>query len=285
HKELLISPEEANNLKPSEVTLLCTGSQGEPLAALSRIAEGTHKQIKIRPDDIVIFSSSAIPGNALSISRTINKLYLKGVKVFTNTLLSDLHTSGHANIEELKLMIRLLMPKYLMPFHGDYRMLKNHANIGIECDIPKENTFVLENGNILTLKNHIITKSKERVSGDDVYVDGNRIGEIGSAVLRDRKIMANDGILVIIANIDMKKRELLIKPNVTTRGFILVNENEELIKKIEDTSTTIIQNELKNTNDSTNEIKSKIIGEIIPFIENLTGRRPIILPIITEITK
>lgn len=285
HKELLISPEEANNLKPNEVTLLCTGSQGEPLAALSRIAEGTHKQIKIRPDDIVIFSSSAIPGNALSISRTINKLYLRGVKVFTNTLLSDLHTSGHANIEELKLMIRLLMPKYLMPFHGDYRMLKNHANIGIECDIPKENTFVIENGNILTLKNHVITKAKERVSGEDVYVDGNRIGEIGSAVLRDRKIMANDGILVIIANIDMKKRELLIKPNVTTRGFILVNENEELIKRIEDTSSTIIQNELKNTNDSTNEMKSKIISEIIPFIENLTGRRPIILPIITEITK
>lgn len=285
HKELLISPEEANNLKPSEVTLLCTGSQGEPLAALSRIADGTHKQIKIRPDDIVIFSSSAIPGNALSISRTINKLYLKGVKVFTNTLLSDLHTSGHANIEELKLMIRLLMPKYLMPFHGDYRMLKNHANIGIECDIPKENTFVLENGNILTLKNHVIKKAKEKVSGEDVYVDGNRIGEIGSAVLRDRKIMANDGILVIIANIDMKKRELLIKPNVTTRGFILVNENEELIKKIEDTSTTIIQNVLKNTNNSANEIKPKIISEIIPFIENLTGRRPIILPIITEITK
>ena len=285
HKELLISPEEANNLKPSEVTLLCTGSQGEPLAALSRIADGTHKQIKLRPDDIVIFSSSAIPGNALSISRTINKLYLKGVKVFTNTLLSDLHTSGHANVEELKLMIRLLMPKYLMPFHGDYRMLKNHANIGIECDIPKENTFVLENGDILTFKNHVITKAKETVSGEDVYVDGNRIGEIGSAVLRDRKIMANDGILVIIANIDMKKRELLIKPNVTTRGLILVNENEELIKKIEDSSTTIITNELKNTKDTTNEMKSKIISEIIPFIENLTGRRPIILPIITEIEK
>lgn len=285
HKELLISPEEANNLKPSEVTLLCTGSQGEPLAALSRIAEGNHKQIKLRPDDIVIFSSSTIPGNALSVSRTINKLYLKGVKVFTNTLLSDLHTSGHANIEELKLMIRLLMPKYLMPFHGDYRMLKNHANIGIECGIPKKNTFVIENGDILSLKNHVITKSREKVSGEDVYVDGNRIGEIGSAVLRDRKIMANDGILVILANIDMKKRELLIKPNVTTRGFILVNENEELIKKIEDTSTTIIQNELKNTKDSSNEMKPKIISEIIPFIEKLTGRRPIILPIITEIER
>ena len=117
HKDIIISPEEANNLKPGEVTILCTGSQGEPLAALSRIANGTHKQIKLRPDDIVVFSSSPIPGNALSIGRTINKLYLQGVKVFTNTSFNDIHTSGHANIEELKLMIRLLMPKYLMPFH------------------------------------------------------------------------------------------------------------------------------------------------------------------------
>ena len=174
HKDLLITAEEANNLKPNEVCLLCTGSQGEPLAALSRIADGTHRQIKIRPDDIVIFSSSPIPGNALGISRTINKLYLKGVKVYTNTSLSELHTSGHANIEELKLMIRLINPKYLMPFHGDYRMLKNHANVGIECGIPKENTFVLQNGDILILKKHTITKSNETVPAGDVYVDGNR---------------------------------------------------------------------------------------------------------------
>lgn len=169
------------------------------------MADGTFRQISLRPDDIVIFSSSPIPGNAVSISRTINKLYLKGIKVFTNTSLSELHTSGHANQEELKLMIRLINPKYLMPFHGDYRMLKRHANLGVECGIPKENTFVVENGDILILKNHVITKSKEKVSGEDIYVDGNRIGEVGSVVLRDRKIMANDGILVVIANIDMEK--------------------------------------------------------------------------------
>ena len=151
HKELLVSPEEANNLKPGEVTILCTGSQGEPLAALSRISNGTHKQIKLRPDDVVIFSSSAIPGNALSISKTINKLYLKGVKVYTNSSLADLHTSGHANEEEIKLMIRLIKPRYLMPFHGDYRMLKRQADIGISCGIPKENTFILKNGDSLIL--------------------------------------------------------------------------------------------------------------------------------------
>lgn len=285
HKEIIITPEEAKNLKPSEVCLLCTGSQGEPLAALSRMADGTFKQISLRPDDIVIFSSSPIPGNALSISRTINKLYMKGVKVFTNTSLSELHTSGHANQEELKLMIRLIKPSYLMPFHGDYRMLKRHANIGVECGIPKENTFVLENGDILTLKDHIITKSKEKVSGEDIYVDGNRIGEVGSVVLKDRKIMSNDGILVVIANINIEKRTLLIKPNITTRGFILVNENEELIKEIEDKAHNIIKEKLENTKDGINDIKSKIITDLIPFIEEKTGRRPIILPVIIDIKK
>ena len=284
HKELFVSPEEANHLKPGEVTILCTGSQGEPLAALSRIADGTHKQIKLRPDDIVIFSSSAIPGNALSISKTINKLYLKGVKVFTNTSLSDLHTSGHANIEELKLMIRLINPKYLMPFHGDYRMLKNHANIGIGCGIPKENTFVLQNGDILSMVKGKITKSGN-IPAPDVYVDGNRIGEIGGAVLRDRKIMASDGILVVIANINMKKRELLIKPNITTRGFVLINENEELLHKIETLATNSIKEKLKDPSATFSDIKSQITNDLIPYVFHLTGRKPIILPVILDIKK
>lgn len=284
HKELLVSPEEANNLKPGEVTILCTGSQGEPLAALSRISNGTHKQIKLRPDDIVIFSSSAIPGNALSISKTINKLYLQGVKVYTNNTLTDLHTSGHANEEEIKLMIRLIKPKYLMPFHGDYRMLKKQADIGINCCIPKENTFILKNGDSLVLKNHVITKG-ESMPGADVYVDGNRIGEVGSAVLKDRKIMANDGILVVIANIDMHKKELLIKPNITTRGFILVNENEELIKKIENKAEQIIKADLQEPKVNYNNLKSSISEQLYPFINELTGRKPIILPIILDIKR
>lgn len=284
HKELLVTPEEANNLKPGEVAILCTGSQGEPLAALSRISNGTHKQIKLKPDDVVIFSSSAIPGNALSITKTINKLCLKGVKVYTNSSLADLHTSGHANEEEIKLAIRLFKPKYLMPFHGDYRMLKRQADIGINCGIPKENTFILKNGDSLILKDHVITKG-ESMPGADVYVDGNRIGEIGSAVIKDRKIMANDGILVVIVNVNMKKRELLIKPNITTRGFVLVNENEELIHKIEDKAETIIKSELTNPKTTFQSLKSDITEELYPFINNLTGRKPIILPIILDIKK
>ncbi len=284
HKELLISPEEANNLKPGEVTILCTGSQGEPLAALSRISNGTHKQIKLRPDDIVIFSSSAIPGNALSIAKTINKLYLKGVKVYTNSTLTDLHTSGHANEEEIKLMIRLIKPKYLMPFHGDYRMLKKQADIGINCGIPKENTFILKNGDSLVLKDHVITRG-ESMPGADIYVDGNRIGQVGSAVLKDRKIMANDGILVVIINTDMKKRELLIKPNITTRGFILVNENEELIHQIENKAEEIIQSDLKDPRMNFTTLKTDITEKLYPYIYDLTGRKPIILPIILDIKR
>ncbi len=284
HKELLITPDEVKNYKPGEIAILCTGSQGEPLAALSRMSTNSHKHIKLRPDDIVIFSSSAIPGNALSISKIINKLYLNGVRVYTNKALSDLHTSGHANEEELKLMIRLINPKYLMPFHGDYRMLKHHANLGIDCGIPKENTFVIKNGDTLNLINHKITKG-ESMPGADIYVDGNRIGEIGSTVIKDRKSMANDGILVVIINVDMKKRELLIKPNITTRGFIQVNENEELIKKIENLAEKIIKEQLSDPHSTFAIIKNELVSKLIPYINELTGRKPIILPVILDIKK
>ena len=283
HKEILITPEEAKNVKAKDLCILCTGTQGEPLAALSRMSNGTHRHIKLTPEDVVIFSSSAIPGNALSIYKTINNLYLKGVKVYTSAGLSELHTSGHANEEEIKLMIRLIKPKYLMPFHGEYRMLKKQANIGIACGIPKENTFIINNGDSLILKNHVITKGPS-YSGQDVYVDGNRVGEIGGSVIKDRKIMANDGILVVIANIDMKKNILLLKPNITTRGFILVNENEELIKKIEYKSNEIITKSLENK-DNINTIKSNLTEELYSFIYSLTERKPIILPIIIDIKK
>ena len=285
HKDIFVTPEVANTLKPHEVCILCTGSQGEPLAALSRITNGTHKQIHLHPDDVVVFSSSPIPGNALSISKTINKLYLRGVKVYTTNVFKNLHTSGHANQEELKLAIRLIKPKYLMPFHGEYRMLKMHANIGIDCGIPKENTFILKNGEMLSLINHQIKKSSESLEDNDIYIDGSRIGEVSTQVIRDRRIMSNDGILVVIANIDMKNRKLLIKPNITTRGFILVNENEELIHKIEGIASNAINNKLSDKNSNFNDIKSQITADLFPAIYELTGRKPIILPVILDIKK
>ena len=284
HKEILINAEELKTLKPNEVTILCTGTQGEPLAALSRMSAGTHKQVKLTPNDIVIFSSSAIPGNALSISKTINKLYLQGVKVYTSSSLADLHTSGHANEEEIKLLMKLIKPKYLMPFHGEYRMLKKQANIGIACGIKKENTFIIKNGESLILKDHVITRGPI-YSGQDVYVDGSRIGEIGSAVIKDRKIMASDGILVVIINVNMKEKKLLIKPNITTRGFILVNENEELIKKIETKTEQITNEALKDKKINFISLKEIITENLYPYINYLTGRKPIILPIILDIKK
>ena len=280
-KSIIITAEEANHLKPSEVCLLCTGSQGEPLAALSRIASGTHRQITLMPNDVVIFSSSPIPGNAASVSKTINKLYKKGVKVFTNSM-TDIHSSGHANQDELKLMIRLFKPKYFVPYHGEFRMLKMHADLGIVCGVNKENTFVLENGDVLALsKNELFRDGK--VQAGEVYVDGSRIGDVGSAVIKDRILMSNNGILVIIANIDTKNKILLGSPAITTRGYILVNENADLIKEIQNKAGEIINNELKKKIFNFNDMKSEMINGLMPILSDKTGRVPIILPIVMDI--
>ena len=280
-KDIVITAEEANHMKPSEVCLLCTGSQGEPLAALSRIASGTHRQITLMPDDVVIFSSSPIPGNGASVSKTINKLYKKGVKVFTNAM-SEIHSSGHANQEELKLMIRLFKPKYFVPYHGEFRMLKTHADLGVMCGVDKENTFVLENGDVLNLHKGVVTPGG-KVQAGEVYVDGSRIGEVGSAVIKDRILMSNNGILVIIANIDIENKVLLGTPAITTRGYILVNENEDLIKEIQSISQGIINNCLKSKYFNFNDMKSEIINGLMPTLSDKTGRVPIILPIVMDV--
>ena len=279
NKEIFISPEEANTMPDNKVCLLCTGSQGEPLAALSRIANGSHRQINLKASDTVVFSSSAIPGNAVSISRTINKLYLKGVKVYTNTSLSDVHTSGHASEEELKLMLRLIKPKYFMPFHGEYRMLKRHADIAVMCDIPKENTFVLSNGDVLNIKDGIITRG-ENIQAGDSYVDGNRIGDIDNIVIKERKMMAQDGIIIITLGINNNK--LITKPSITTRGFVLVNDNIELLHDLENRCKVIVENKLKNK-VSYNEIKTSLITELSNYTDELVGRSPTILPVIMEV--
>lgn len=281
-KNIIISAEEANKLEPSKVCLLCTGSQGEPLAALSRIASGTHKQIKLIPNDIVIFSSSPIPGNSSSVSATINKLYLKGVTVYTNGDTFDIHSSGHANQEELKLMIRLFKPTYFAPYHGEYRMLKTHADLAIECDIPKQNTFILNNGDVLNMSKGEI-KKHGHIQAGDTYVDGSRIGDVSNIVIKDRMLMSNNGILAIIINIDSKNKTLLNTPLVTTRGYILVNESTELIKEIEMICKKIINQKLKNKNVNFNDIKTDLINNLMPFLSEQTGRIPIILPIIMDI--
>lgn len=281
-KSIFIEANQAKDMKHNEVCILCTGTQGEPLAALSRIANGTHKQISLLPDDLVVFSSSPIPGNASSINNVINKLYLKGVKVFTNTDLADVHTSGHAKQEEQKLMLRLIQPEYFMPMHGEYRMLKQHADTGVLCGVKKENCFILQNGESLVMDKDGIRKGPVVTAGD-VYVDGSRIGDIGSVVIKDRKLMSRDGILVTILNINPMTKKLLLKPNVTTRGFVLVNENTELIQAIEKKIFDVTIHYLNNNNYNYVDLRNTIILELHPFINNLTGRRPIILPVIMEI--
>ncbi|HIS87034.1 MAG TPA: ribonuclease J [Candidatus Caccenecus avistercoris] len=283
-KTIFIDNNEAKGLKKNEICILCTGTQGEPLAALSRIASGTHKQITLMPDDLVVFSSSPIPGNAASINKVINKLYLKGVKVFTNKTFNDVHTSGHAKEEELKWMLRIIKPKYFMPMHGEYRMLKRHTEIAVSCDIPKENTFICKNGDVINIKDGIVTRG-DTVKSGDIYVDGSRIGDVGSQIIKDRKLMSSDGILVTILNINSLTRKLLIKPNVTTRGFIMVNENPELINKIEKKITEIVNTFLANNAYNYTDLKNQIILELYPFINDLTGRHPIILPVIMEVNQ
>ena len=283
-KTMIIDYNKAKTLKKNEICILCTGSQGEPLAALSRIANGVHKQITLMPDDLVVFSSNPIPGNASSVNRVINKLYLKGVQVFTNSEFSDIHASGHGKQEEQKLMLRLIKPEYFMPCHGEYRMLKKHAELGAMCGIPKENIFICKNGDAVILDKdgaHIGTP----VQAGDVYVDGSRIGDIGSVVIKDRKLMSNDGILLVILNINPFTKKLLIKPNVTTRGFVMVNENGELINKIERKITYIVNNTLENNNYNYTDLKNQIILELHPYISELTGRHPIVLPVIMEVKK
>lgn len=283
-KSLFIEANEAKSLKRNEICILCTGSQGEPLAALSRIANGQHKQISLLGDDLVIFSSNPIPGNAESINKIINKLYLKGVKVFTNSEFSDVHTSGHAKEEELKWMLRIIKPKYFMPMHGEYRMLKRHAEIGIDCGVKQENTFICSNGDVLELLNGTVKKNGT-VQAGDVYVDGSRVGDIGSVVIKDRKLMSGDGILITILNINTLTRKLLLKPNVTARGFVLVNENQELMNKIEKKIAEVVNNFLAKGPYTYTDLKNQIILELLPFINNLTGRKPIILPVIMEVNQ
>ena len=281
NKDIFITQEEANKTPNNKLCLLCTGSQGEPLAALSRIANGSHRFIKLQSDDTVIFSSSAIPGNAVSISRTINKLYLRGVKVYTNTSLSDVHTSGHGSEEELKLMLRLINPKYFMPVHGEYRMLKRHAEIGVLCNIPKENTFILGNGEVLEIKNGIVTR-EGNVQAGDTYVDGNKIGDVDNMVMKERKIMSQDGIIIVTFSVN--KNILLSTPNITTRGFVMVNDNLDLLRDLEKVSEGIINNKLKQ-NCNYNEIKNAIITELSNYAYEKTGRKPTILPILMEIKR
>ena len=279
--DVLIDVSEIKKYKPEQITLITTGSQGEPMSALYRIAFGEHDKVRINASDVVVLSSSAIPGNEKLIGKIINALIRNGVKV-VNDSIEEVHVSGHACREELKLMMALTKPKYVMPIHGEFRHLYANKEIAEFMGIPSQNVFISEVGKVLEIDKKS-AKFNGSVPAGNVLVDGAGVGDIGSVVLRDRKHLSEDGLVVVVATVDIKAGYVLSGPDIVSRGFVYVKESEDLMRRARLVVDESLDKVLSRKNCDFAYIKNQIRDDLAKFIFKETKRKPMILPVIMDV--
>lgn len=280
---MLIEPREVDRLSPEKVVILCTGSQGEPMAALSRLASGNFRDVSVYPGDTVILASSPIPGNEKDVTRIIDNLFKLGAKVIYGSGSSTgMHVSGHGYQEDLKLMLTLMKPTYFIPIHGEYRMLHHHRLLAESVGVEEGNTFIIKNGDVVDIENSIARQTRSIPAGD-TYVDGMGVGDVGDIVLRDRKQLSEDGMLVIVITINKGDRKIISGPDTITRGFVYARDSDQLLKEINRLAKKTI-NDLQSENiKQWNIIKQNIKKSVGQYVFAQTKRKPMILPIIIEI--
>ncbi|MGI2750059.1 ribonuclease J [Bacillus cytotoxicus] len=280
---MLIEADEINRLNPEKVAILCTGSQGEPMAALARLASGSYRQVEILPEDTVIIAATPIPGNERNVSRIIDNLFVLGANVIYGTGSSTgMHVSGHAYQEELKLMLTLMKPKYFIPIHGEFRMLHHHSLLAESVGVQKENIFIIKNGDVVDITKQVAYQSR-RIPAGNIYVDGLGIGDVGNALLRDRKQLSEDGMLVIGITLSKTDGDMISGPDIISRGFIYVRDSEEFLKEINQSVVETIQRLQQFYVGQWSVLKKEIREKLSQLIYTSTKRKPMILPIIIEV--
>ncbi|WP_042357175.1 ribonuclease J [Bacillus rubiinfantis] len=280
---MLIDAVEVEKLPPEKVAILCTGSQGEPMAALGRLASGNYRDVSIYPGDTVILAASPIPGNERDVSRIIDQLFQLGAKVIYGSGSSTgMHVSGHGYQEDLKLMLTLMKPTYFIPIHGEYRMLHHHRLLAESVGVEKNNTFIIKNGDVVDIENGVARQTRSVPAGD-TYVDGMGIGDIGEIVLRDRKQLSEDGMMVIVITLSKNERHIIQGPDTITRGFVYVKNSEDLLKQVNQLVKKTVQDMQTDNIRQWNVIKQNIKKTVGQYLFTQTKRKPMILPIIIEI--
>jgi len=280
-ENVLVSIDEISSYPSERITILTTGSQGEPMSALTRMAMSDHRRVKIASGDTVIISASPIPGNEKLVAKTINQLFYLGAEVIHESV-SGIHVSGHASQEELKLMINLVRPKFFVPVHGEYRHLVKHAKLAVQMGIPEENIFVAENGQVLDF-NAKKGAINGRVTSGRILIDGLGVGDVGNIVLRDRKQLSQDGIFIIVVTIEKESNLVVAGPDVISRGFVYVRESEELMDKSREKVKIVLDNCFEKGITDWSTIKSQIKDALSRYLYEKTKRRPMLIPIIMEV--